>query len=419
MIEWSHDLLSPEEQTLFARLAVFRGGCTLAAAEEVAEADLDTLQSLVDKSLVRHTEERFWMLETIRAYARERFAATGEESDLRRRHAISTLEFVEAACGELEGGDMVILLARIEVEHDNVRAALEWARDSRADEVLLRLVGAIAYFWSRRGYYREADTWFPLALERGSSPAMARMKVLRAASTLAAARKDYDRSDAYVADWRSLAEQAGDERELLLAMNSAALNASEQGDPETARAEFVAIGERAREIGNRRIVSFATINLGNVARQDGDFEAALEYIERAVELFRELGDYSGVATALGNRAVISLALSDPEQAEASFREALVLAGQLAWKKGVADNAAGLAAMLVARREEERGAQLLGAAASIREELGIGFYDEEGGQTDQRAVSNAKAALGDDAFAAAWARGEAMTAEEIVAFSEAE
>jgi predicted ATPase len=418
-IEWSHDLLSPEEQTVFARLAVFRGGCTLAAAEEVAEADLNTLQSLVDKSLVRHTEERFWMLETIRAYARERFGATGEESDLRRRHAISTLEFVEAACRELEGGDMVILLARIEVEHDNVRAALEWARDSRADEVLLRLVGAIAYSWSKRGYYREADTWFPLALERGSSPAMARMKVLRAASTLAAARKDYDRSDAYVADWRRLAEQAGDERELLLAMNSAALNASEQGDLETARAELVAIGERAREIGNRRIVSFATINLGIVARQDGDFEAALEYMERAAELFRELGDYGGVATALGNRAVISLALSDPEQAEASFREALELAGQLAWKKGVADNAAGLAALLVARREEERGAQLLGAAASIREELRIGFDDEEEGQTHQRAVSNAKAALGEEAFAAAWARGRAMAPQEIVAFANAE
>ena len=280
-IEWSYDLLDEDEQRLFARLAVFRGGCTLATAETVAEADLDTVESLVDKSLLRHTDERFWMLETIRAFARERLDATGEEADLRRRHAVFALEFVEAAWRDMEdGGDQMAGLAQIDVEHDNLRAALEWARDSRADEVLLRLVAALAPFWPRRGYYAEADSWFPLALERGSSPATARMRVLLGASMRAAATRDYDRSDAYVAEWRSLAELTGDEGQLLRAMNSAALNASEQGDLDRARAEFVAIGERAREIGDRRMVAFATINLGMVAWEGRDFQAALR-IRRA------------------------------------------------------------------------------------------------------------------------------------------
>jgi tetratricopeptide (TPR) repeat protein len=318
-----------------------------------------------------------------------------------------------------EGGDQMVGLAQIDVEHDNLRAALEWARDSRADEVLLRLVAALASFWPRRGYYGEADSWFPLALERGSSPATARMEVLRGASMRAAATRDYDRSDAFVAEWRSLAELTGDEGQLLRAMNSAALNASEQGDLDKARAELVAIGERAREIGDRMMVAFATINLGMVAWEGRDFQAALDYSERAVELFRELDDLGGVAAAFGTCGWSSFALSDPEHAEKSFREALVLASGLAWKRGVAVYAAGLAATLVAGGNAEQAAQLYGAVASIHEELGILFDDAFQEQVHERAVAAAKAALGDDAFSAARAHGEGMTPEEIVAFVDPE
>jgi len=417
-IEWSHELLTPEEQTLFARLAVFRGGCTLEAAEQVADADLDMLQSLVDKSLVRHTGERFWMLETIREYARERLAAIGEEAELRRRHALFLLGLAEAANRAMaEGGDQVELLARTHSEQDNLRAALEWARDSREDEVLLRLAGAIAKSWVGRGLYQETDTWLSLALERGSSPA-ARMAVLRAAHIPAQSKRDWARSEALIAEWRSLAEQAGDERQVLLAMNSAAMNAVEQGQLDSARAQFVAIGQRAGEIGQRGMVAFVTVNLGLVALRAGDFRAGLDYSESAADLFREQGDDTGLAVALENCGWNSLGLSDPARAEASFRDALELAARLGWLRGIAVNAFGFGGALIARQEEERGAQLLGAAASIREELVVGLDDEQEEQTHQRAVADAKAALGDDAFAAAWARGEAMTPDEIVAFAQA-
>jgi len=418
-IEWSHDLLDEEEQRLFARLAVFRGGCTLEAAENVADAELDTLQSLVDKSLVRHTSERFWMLETIRAFARERLAATGEEPELRRRHAVSVLEFAETLVREVdEGGDQMAGLALIEAEHDNLRGAVEWARDSGEDELLLRLVAVLGAFWLRRGHYRDADSWFPLALERGSSPTQARMEVLRAASIRTAGTKDYERSDAYVAEWRSLAELTGDEGEVLRAMNSAALNASEQGDLERARAELAKIGERAREIGDDRMVAFTTINLGTVAWEGGDFPATHEYAEQAVELFRELGDLGGVATSLATCGWSSLALEDLEDAQKRFREALGLASGLTWKRGIGLNSVGLGATLIAQGTVAAAVQLFGAAASIEEELGILFDDAFQERAHEAAVSAAKASLGEEAFAAAWARGKEMPSDEIMAFAEA-
>jgi predicted ATPase/class 3 adenylate cyclase len=417
-IEWSHELLTPEEQTLFARLAVFRGGCTLEAAEQVAGADLDTLQSLVDKSLVRHTVERFWMLETIRAYARERLAASGEEAELRRRHALSVLDFAGATVLELdEGGDQAAGYRRFDAEQDNLRAALEWARDSREDEVLLRLVAAVAMYWRSRGFSQELDMWLDLALERGSSPAQARMWVLRAADIRASSKRDWARSEALIAEWRRIAEQEGDERQVLMTLNAAALNALEQGDFDNARAQLIEIGQRAAEIGDGFMAAFATVNLGLVALRLRNFRAGLDYSGKAAELFRERGDDGGVAVALENCGWSSLGLSNPARAAEYFREAIAVVGRVgATRTGLACTTAfGLAASLIALHEEERGVQLLGAAASLREELGIGFEDEDEHVRHDQAVADAKEALGEEAFAAAWARGEAMTPEEIVAF----
>jgi len=123
-IEWSYELLNEKERRLFARLSVFAGGCTLEAATDVAEADLDTLQSLVDKSLVRHSDERFWMLETIREFALERLEETGDAEDLRHRHSAYFLELGESARPELLAGRSSIWFDRLEAEHDNVRVVL-------------------------------------------------------------------------------------------------------------------------------------------------------------------------------------------------------------------------------------------------------------------------------------------------------
>jgi len=152
-IEWSHGLLDEDEKRLFARLSVFRGGCTLETAQEVAWADLDTLQSLVDKSLLRHTRERFWMLETIREFGLERLPE-GEEEAIRGRHLDHFLVAAEQAYEERLVSTSTWLQI-MEVEHDNIRGALDWARMSRP-EVEAQLAGAIAYYWRLQGHVREA-----------------------------------------------------------------------------------------------------------------------------------------------------------------------------------------------------------------------------------------------------------------------
>jgi predicted ATPase len=419
-IEWSHELLSAEEQTLFGRLAVFRGGCSLEAAEEVADAELDTLESLVDKSLLRRTKERFWMLETIGAYARERLAGSADEAELRRRQALYAVDVAESESPlHQDGLDLAVAYARVDAELDNLRAALEWARDSREDEIGLRLTASLEYYWRSRGLYQEQNAWNALALERASSPARARMAVLNFSSAYAADReRDWERADALVAEWHRIAEQQGDEHEALRALNAAALNATKRGDFDDARRQFTAVERRAAEVGDRMIVAFVTVNLGLVVWQAGDIPASLEYAAKAARLFRELGDEGGVATALGNSGYAALALSDPAGAAADFREALaLLARQGAFRTFTAfHDLAGIATALVALNEEERGVQLFGAAESLREELDVDVGDERLERMEAGAVAEARAALGEGAFVAAWARGEAMTPEEAVAFA---
>src|SRR2546425_6729948 len=149
-IEWSHELLTRDEQRLFGRLAVFRGGCTLEAAEKVADADLDTLQSLVAQSLLRRVDDRFWMLETIREYATERLEASGMADELRRRHAEHFLPLAEEAEPHLRR-DSAEWADRLEREHDNLRAALDWGEGTGGSELGLRLAGAASRLLGFKG----------------------------------------------------------------------------------------------------------------------------------------------------------------------------------------------------------------------------------------------------------------------------
>jgi predicted ATPase len=173
-IEWSHELLSRDEQELFARLAVFTGGCTLEAAEQVADADLDTLQSLVDKSLVRASSERYWMLETIREYAVERLEELGEVEALQRRHA----EFFLALAEEIElrarREDRAALYEHLDADNANLRQAVEWTREHGESALELRLVTALWPYWSARGQIRDGKRWLEDALaQTGERPARA------------------------------------------------------------------------------------------------------------------------------------------------------------------------------------------------------------------------------------------------------
>ena len=414
-IEWSHDLLDDDEQRLFARLAVFRGGCTLEAAEQVAEANLDTLESLVDKSLVRHTGERLWMLETIHQYARERLSESGDEPELRRRHALFFLRLVEETDRQAEEGNVPqsLALALIAAEHDNVRAVLEWARDLREDEVLLGLTAPLSDYWVTRGFYGELQAWAPLALERASSPRRARARLFTHVAFGALKRGDFGRAEDLITEWGLEAERTGDRSDLLAPMNTSAILAAEQGDFDRARAEWLRVMAVAGEIGDREREASTAVNLAAIACKSGDPRAGFEYATEAAQLFCNLGAEGGTASALLNRGWSALDLGNGSAAEVSFRESLVIARRLGAVPRIASGASGLGVTLVLGGQEKCGAQLLGAAGALYKTLESGPADAVEEELQERAVAAAKTALGEEAFAEAWAGGEAMTPDDIV------
>ena len=192
-IEWSYELLSDPERQLFARLAVFAGGCTYEAAEVVVGADVDGLQSLVDKSLVRRTGGRFWMLETIGELARECLGASGEAEAIGRRHADYFLDLAEQAEPALKGADQPSWLQRLEDDHDNLRRGLDRLFDHGENELAARLAGALWLFWYMHGHVSEARRWLRRALDAcPDQPSESRAKVLDGAGYLAVEQGDDD-----------------------------------------------------------------------------------------------------------------------------------------------------------------------------------------------------------------------------------
>jgi predicted ATPase/class 3 adenylate cyclase len=410
-LAWSHDLLDEDERGLFARLAVFRGGCTLEAAEDVADATVDTLQSLVDKSLLRHTDERFWMLETIREYALERLAATAAEPVLRQRHAEHFVRVAEDARARYAGSP-ADSLARFSPEVDNFRSALTWARDAGEDDTLLRLAFATETYWGSRGFDREARAWLTLATRRATAPSELRLRALMLASLYVRNAGDQDEADALTAEALYEAERAGDQPRVLQALNQMASSTMARGKHEAAREQFIDVKEKADALGDAAMQSYVTTNLGLVDMLAGDFESALRYSVEAVELHRALGHTNGVIIAQSNCGWALLGLADHAGAAEWFRASLLVAGELGAVSVIRGAVIGLAAVYAARGDEEHASELLGAEARMREEIGWELDSLETRVLESTVVA-ARAALGDDAFDEAYARGEALTTDEVV------
>ena len=269
-IEWSFELLTDEEKLLFTRLGVFRGGCTLEAAEQVVEADLDTLQSLVDKNLLRHSGERFWMLQTIREYARELLEQHGESNVVRRQHAAHYLALAEAAYAQRsELGPS--WSQRLDEEHDNLRSALDFMREHDSLSYL-QLAGALGWFWAIRPPYAEASRRVEDALAARAEDDRLIARALRWLAVLESYSGSVTERQRVVSGWRSRSGCAGDD------------------DPEL--------------LGTRN-------ELGMVLYRGGDSPQALEVYEQNLELARSLGQaitrrlvpQRCLPAAPGNRAV--------------------------------------------------------------------------------------------------------------------
>ena len=322
-IEWSYDLLTDEEKSLFARLAVFRGGCTLEAAEEVVGASLDVLQSLVDKSLLRHAEERFWMLETIREYAAERLEHQGDGRPLRQRHADYFLRLAEEAEPHLTGSQQAPWLERLEAEHDNFRLSLDSLRRADRGGEELRLVGALMRFWYVRGHLREGSSRCEEALAAHDDQSQPRLKALFGAALLAHRLGDYQRAEALDAGATRCSPAASETRKLSRPrMIGLGLAAHGLGDHERAAAAYTEAAELARAGGYTWFLAVATDNLGDLCMEQGDYVQARARFEESLELFRQLGDERMVGVAVVSLGTLAAREGRSDEAEALLHQAL-------------------------------------------------------------------------------------------------
>ena len=396
-IRWSYDLLASEERRLFMRLAVFVGGCTYDAAESVCAADVDTLQSLIDKSLVRSREatggERYWMLETIREFAAAELDASIEADALRRNHAEFFVTFMERADPHLRHGpDQQQWVGDVAADYDNVRAAMTFALEHNLT-LALRLVGRLSFFLYHRGGFNEAQAWLDVILPRaaGQPPELlgrahecAALIAERAGDIAGQARHSDEAYAAFAA--------AGDERGMANALRERGKTASAREDTVAANVIYTELAELAERIGDRWNGAIALNNLGYTASQSGDWERAVELCGRSTVLRREFGDELGVALALCNVVFAEIRLGRLSSAASNLRDALDVSMRIDSKMMVA-NCLDLSVELAFARGKVREAARLAAASSrIYEELASVRNSFEGGSFE-RTVESVRASLG--------------------------
>ena len=468
-IEWSYELLTPEERTLFARLSVFAGGRTLEAIETVCdpEGELDTLDglgSLLEKSLLRQEEgpsgePRFVMLETIHEYAREKLGESGEDEEFRRRHAEHFLALAEEAEPELKGAQQLEWLDRLEEEYDNLRAALAWSFGAGEVEEGLRIAGALTRFWHVRGHLSEGRRWLEEGLAKagdGVAPS-ARAKALvglgvavdvqegdyeKAAPLyeegLALFRElgdregianclwnlgimvgmiggDHGRGEALLEESLGIYRKLGDEHGIASLLNALAMVASAQGDFARAATLYEDALTLSREAGDASGVARGLGNMSYAVLLLGDHERVTALAEEALAMSREQGNTLFTFVALGNLGLACRERGDHERAAASLVEALTIGLEIGEKLGVVESLEMMAGLAGILKEDQRAGRLWGAAQAWREATGAHLADAERALHEPR-LTAARSRLGDALWEEALAEGRAMTLKRAAAYA---
>ena len=414
-IDWSYDLLSSEEQQPFARLAVFAGGCTLEAAERICEADLDTLQSLVEKSLLRHTAERFWMLETIREYASERLDESDEALELRQRHAHWYLDLAERAYAELRGSEQAIWLEQLEQEYDNFRSVLDLKISAGESETALRLASVLSRFWIMRGYLAEGSRWLETCLRSaGESPA--RSRALRGLAILSMEQGRVDRAAEAAEEALALDRASGDKDGAAQSMGILADVVAFRGDLISAERLYEEVVELARRRGDRLELAITLYNLGHLARLQRDLEKAEDRFEEALTIFREVEDALGQAAVLQGLVEVASESGDYERAFSFLRISAEVLKEIRYVSGLLDCLATSAELLAKLGEAESAARLWGAYHVLGEEIGRQAAHPLDAAAREVSVGAAREALGDQLFERAWREGGRLTLDQAVALA---
>jgi predicted ATPase/class 3 adenylate cyclase len=465
-IDWSYNLLEADEQRLFARLGLFRGGATLEAIEVIATIEndpkamlSDTLGLLVDKSLVRQDsqadgEPRFVMFETIREYALNRLAAQPGADIVHRRYATYYLRIAETAEQQLRSGNQTNGITRLKQEHANLLAAIGWAVEPGEAEIALRLTGALGWFWDIHGQLSEGRSWLAraLALDGIVSPAV-RARALASAGLLAADHNDpataqahygealalyqqvgdsaeaantlcslarvkrfvgdYSAAQAYLADALALAQQAGDVRSAALANYNLGRVAYQLEDYTAADALFSESLAGFQTCRDTWGIALAHCNLGRVAYRQGDHLAAETRFTESLGRFTAINDVWGIALAHCKLGWIALGRGDYQAARARFAESLPHLQKVGYREGMADVLTGLAVVAGAQAAWGLMLQRLSAAGVILEQLGGTLNTLDRGDYE-RAIASARSHLSPAAFAAAWEQGRTVPLDVLLA-----
>jgi predicted ATPase len=418
-VEWSYRLLTVEEQRLFARLAVFAGSFELEAAEVVCSADLDVLQSLVDKNLLRHGEDgRFFMLGTIKELAFEKLRDLADESSVRRRHD----DYFLAVAEELDARERLSgmrdlsaeSLNRFERELPSFRAALAGLLEAGEREGALRLGAALWRFWLNRAQYRDAADWLANApVDDADLPADVRAAALGAAGGIAYyTHDDVDRAERFWREGLDLQRGQDDPHELGAALSRLASIAWRRGDLDAAIAYHKQTLPLWEQAGAEALLLTELHWLGDAYRDRGDFDEGERVLEETATRARKLGFDQQLTSTLHSLGDLSLDRCDPEAALRRFAEALAYAVATGSRRVQIYCVAGIACALLQRGDDREAARLWGIAEDQERRLGFRMLLTER-QRYERLMSGARERLG-AAYEAEHRAGAGQTLEQAVA-----
>jgi non-specific serine/threonine protein kinase len=430
-LQWSYDLLSDDERALFRRLSVFAGGWDLEAAEAVGAGDtvepvLDLLSALVDKSLVvveADAEDtlRYTLLEPVRQFARDELRESGEEADLRRRHAGHYLSLAERAEPELLGPNQGLWLGRLRSEFANLREAHSWSLESGQEEdrvrLRLRLPAALWRFWGGRRF-EEGKRWLQTALEKdtGGFPAD-RAQALDGLGFILTFQHEFGRAIEVLEESIALYEELGDRSGAALALANLGYAVLHGGYHERVPAFLEKAKAFLAEDLNDHARAYLRITAGLATFGGGDPGPAVAQIQEGLDLSRELGDSRNTSMALFILGMLEFGGGDPGRGAPMFEEGARMSQEIGDRLGGIYFVWGFGKLSVLRGSPVRAATLWGAAEALREQMGMALSHLDlaasGYEQDLAAV---RSTLGEVSFDAAWAEGRAMSFEQSIDYA---
>jgi non-specific serine/threonine protein kinase len=426
-INWSYGLLSSEEQKLFAYLSVFSGGFTLDMVEKtfsrtVTEKSIpDHVASLLDKSLlqrgsVEHNGTYYTMLVTIQEFARNRLRDMGVETETRNRHLAYFLDLTKNADRELRGPKPLEWLRRLGTIVDNLRAALDWAIQTRQTELALRLVRKIDWFWFIRSDHMEGRQWLERVLKMPDT-ALYREAHAEALYNIAHhiwLQSGYIESRPYAEQALSIARMNNDKLNIARALSILGLVLADEKNFTEAQFALEESMALYQKVSDEWGYAHSLTCLGHVWQVQGDLETAVSLREQALDLFRKLGDRYFESATLSFLGLVQATRGNLERGRAELRESLILAQQLDSRYEIAMTLWSFAKVSQTEGNQPRAVHLYLAAKNAYDSIGAWTKEHELKLEDY--LIPGRAALGESAFAEAVEEGRAMTREQAIAYA---